>query len=68
MLLFISGSSSHVPQIPTAALNIPKSSEVRVKPSFGTRKSGNNKRSDECADIIESENARNEVLKIEFVL
>ena len=40
IFFFIKGSSNHVAQIPTPALSIPNSNEVRVKPSLGTRKSG----------------------------
>src|SRR6266849_5663259 len=40
-LRLISGRSSQVPHSPTAAFNIPKTSDVRGSPSFGTKNSGN---------------------------
>ena len=61
-------ASSHVAQMPTAALSIPKSSDVRLRPSLGTRKIGNRSEAAKCTDVIEGKHAGNEIFEIELVL
>jgi hypothetical protein len=54
--------------MPTPALSIPKSSDVRFKSEFRHEKNRKQKRGDERADVIERENARDELFEIELVL
>ena len=61
-------SRSQVLHRPTSALSRPKRSEVRTRPSLGTRTMGNRSDADQRAQVVEGQHPRHEILELQLVL
>src|SRR3982750_1875840 len=63
----ISGRMRYVPYSPTQPLRNPKISDVRISPMRGTRNSGKSPGREEGADVVERQDARDELFEVEML-